>query len=84
MNEMKTPINQNEVTYYAVAMPDTQGNFCYLTLGDGDPPRTYTPEHANRYKSERTAKAAMTRARKTSPFKDRSMVIVPHPTLETK
>lgn len=64
---------------FAVAMPDTRGAFCYLTTGDGDPPRTYTPEHANRYKSERAAKAAMTRARKKTPLKDRFMVVVPHP-----
>jgi hypothetical protein len=64
---------------FAVAMPDTRGTYCYLTTGDGDPPRTYTPEHANRYKSERAAKAAMTRARNRTPLKDRFMVVVPHP-----
>lgn len=64
---------------FAVAMPDTRGNYCYLTTGDGDPPRTYTPKHANRYKSERAAKAAITRARKLTPLKDRLMLIVGHP-----
>jgi hypothetical protein len=64
---------------FAVGMPDTRGTYCYLTTGEGDPPRTYTPEHANRYKSERAAKAAMTRARKRTPLKDRFMVVVPHP-----
>jgi len=72
-------LGETTVTLFAVAMPDSRGDYCYLTTGSGDPPRTYTPEHANRYKSERSAKAAMTRARKKSPLKDRFMVVVPHP-----
>ena len=64
---------------YAIAMPDTQGGTAYLTRGDGDPPRTYDPSHANRYRSLATAKAAMTRARRMSPLKERRMNIVEHP-----
>lgn len=79
MKSNKTVSGVGRDVLFAVAMPDTRGTYCYLTTGDGDPPRTYTPEHANRYKSERAAKAAMTRARKSTPLKGRFMVVVPHP-----
>ena len=64
---------------YAVAMPDTHRNSCYLTRGFGDPPRTYDPEHANRYSTEALARRAITVAKKRTPFKDRQMKVVPHP-----
>jgi hypothetical protein len=64
---------------FAVALPDTRGVHCYLTRGDGDPPRTYDPKHANRYKTRAAAEAAIVRARKTTPFRERTMLVVPHP-----
>lgn len=60
-------------------MPDTRGKYCYLTRGFGDPPRTYDKKQASRYKTMRAAKIAMTKAKKTSPFKDRDMFITIHP-----
>lgn len=68
---------ENESTTFAVALPDSTGIHCYLTTGEGDPPRCYTPEFANRYQTEATAKGAITRAKKRSPFKERKMIIVP-------
>ena len=64
---------------FAVALPDTRGAYCYLTRGDGDPPRTYDPKHANRYKTRAAAEAAIVRARKTTPFRERTMLVVSHP-----
>jgi hypothetical protein len=63
---------------YAVALPDTQGRYCYLTRGKGDPPRSYDPKLANRYKTKATAKAAITRALKRSGRK-RAFVVIPYP-----
>jgi len=65
--------------FYAVEMRDTQGRPVYLTRGFGDPPRTYLIQFANRYKTEATARAAITRAEKTTPFKKRGMKVVVHP-----
>ena len=64
---------------FAVALPDTRGNNCYLTSGEGDPPRTYTAKLANRYKSTSAAQSAIKRARKTTPFRERTMLVVPLP-----
>ena len=65
-------------------MRDTRGTPVYLTRGFGDPPRTYLIQHANRYKTESTALAAITRAKKTSPFKKRVMKVVVHPMCDFK
>lgn len=64
---------------FAVALPDTRGRHCYLTDGDGDPPRTYTPKHANSYPTRLAAAAAIIDARKLTPFRPRAMIVVPHP-----
>jgi hypothetical protein len=64
---------------FAVALPDTRGRHCYLTEGEGDPPRTYTPEHATSYPTRLTAAAAIIEARKLTPFRPRTMIVVPHP-----
>ena len=64
---------------FAVALPDTRGRHCYLTEGEGDPPRTYTPEHANRYPTRLAAAAAIIEARKLTPLRPRVMIVVPHP-----
>lgn len=66
-------------TDFAVALPDNRGVHCYLSKGDGDPPRSYLPKFANRYKSISTARAAITRAIKRTPFRKRTMVVVPFP-----
>jgi hypothetical protein len=65
--------------FYAVEMLDTQGRSVYLTRGSGDPPRTYLMQFANRYKTEATARAAIARAKKKTPFKRRGMKVVVHP-----
>ena len=62
---------------YAVAILDSRGNPCWLTTGEGDPPRTYTAKFANRYKTIATAKAAAIRAEKKC-F-NRKFVILLHP-----
>ena len=67
-------------TGFAVALTDTNGRHCYLTTGDGDPPRTYNPKFANRYKTSPAASAAITRAMKRTPFRKRKMIVVPFPT----
>ena len=64
---------------YAVALPDTQGRHCYLTDGEGDPPRTYRPEHATSYPTIKAAWMAIAAARKLTPNRDRKMLVVPHP-----
>jgi CxxC motif-containing protein (DUF1111 family) len=64
---------------FAVALPDTRGRHCYLTDGDGDPPRTYTPEHATSYPTRLAAAAAIIEARKRTPFRPRTMIVVSHP-----
>jgi len=64
---------------FAVALPDTRGRNCYLTDGDGDPPRSYTPEHATSYPTRLAAAGAIIEARKLTPFRPRVMVVVPHP-----
>jgi hypothetical protein len=64
---------------FAVALPDTRGRHCYLTEGDGDPPRTYTPEHATSYPTRLAAAAAIIEARNLTPFRPRTMIVVPHP-----
>jgi len=66
---------------YAVELPDhIHKPRCFLaTWNHGDPPRTFTPECARRYKTEAAAKAAITRALKTCPIKPRKMIVVPHP-----
>lgn len=65
--------------FYAVEMRDTRDRPHWLTRGFGDPPRTYIIQHANRYATESAAKAAITRAKKTTPFKERGMKVVVHP-----
>jgi hypothetical protein len=65
--------------FYVIEMRDTQGRPVYLTRGFGDPPRTYLPEFANRYKTEASARSAITRAKKTTPFKERGMIVAMHP-----
>jgi len=69
---------------YAVEMRDTQGRPVYLTRGFGDPPRTYLPEFANRYKTKASARTAITRAKKTTPLKERGMKVAEHPMWEAK
>ena len=64
---------------FAVALPDTRGRYCYLTTGEGDPPRTYSPEHANSYPTRIAAAASIIEARKLTPLKPRTMIVVPHP-----
>lgn len=64
---------------YAVTIASIQDSPCYLTRGDGDPPRTFDPKHANPYKTIAAAKAAITRAKKTTPLKERIFKIVPYP-----
>lgn len=72
-------VSVESAALFAVALPDTRGRHCYLTTGDGDPPRTYAPKHANRYKTRAAAEAAIVRARKTTPLRERTMIVVPHP-----
>jgi len=81
MNTPKTDAGTllKSAALFAVALPDTRGRHCYLTDGDGDPPRTYTPEHANSYPTRLAAAAAIIVARKLTPFRPRTMIVVPHP-----
>ncbi len=81
MNTPKTDAGTllKSAALFAVALPDTRGRHCYLTDGDGDPPRTYTPEHANSYPTRLAAAAAIIEARKLTPFRPRTMIVVPHP-----
>lgn len=69
-------------TRYAVALPDTVGRHCYLTDGEGDPPRCYTPKLARSFATIPQAEAAIVEARKTTPFRPRTMIVVPHPMWE--
>ena len=67
---------------YAVELPDHihKPARCFLaTWSNGDPPRTFSPEHARPYKTKSAAKAAITRALKTCPIRPRRMIVVPHP-----
>ena len=66
---------------YAVELPDRiQAERCFLaTWRDGDPPRTFSPEFARRFKSQSAACAAIARALRTCPIKPRKMIVVPHP-----
>lgn len=64
---------------YAVTIACIGSMPCYLTTGWGDPPRTFMPSHASRYKTLSSAKAAITRAKKTTPLKERIFEIVPYP-----
>ena len=47
----------------------------WLSYGEGDPCRTLNQNFAMRYKTESAAKAAITRAKKTHPFKNRDYSI---------
>lgn len=66
---------------YAVELPDRiQKERCFLaTWRDGDPPRTFSPEHARRFKTQNAACKAITRALLTCQIKPRKMIVVPHP-----
>lgn len=62
---------------YAVGLPDTQGNLCWLAGYESDPTRYYTFAQALRFKTRQGANAAIRRAKKTHPFKERTYRVIP-------
>ncbi len=62
---------------YAVGLPDTQGGMCWLAGYESDPTRYYTPSCALIFKTRVHAVAAIVRARKTHPGREREYRVIP-------
>jgi hypothetical protein len=62
---------------YAVGLPDTQGGMCWLAGYESDPTRYYTPSCALIFKTQGHAVAAIARARKTHPGREREYCVIP-------
>lgn len=62
---------------YAVGLPDTQGGICWLAGYESDPTRYYTPSCALIFKAQVHAVAAIVRARKTHPGREREYRVIP-------
>lgn len=75
--ETLTPDSLSAATGYAVGLPDTQGGMCWLAGYESDPTRYYTPSCALIFKTQVHAVAAIVRARKTHPGREREYRIVP-------
>lgn len=65
------------VNTFAVGLRDTHGIFCWLTDGEGDPPRSYNFKHALRFETYLAAETAIAAARETHPCQERTYSIVP-------
>lgn len=88
MNKLDNPtdkeVHRVAVKPFCVGLPDTRGRMCWLAGYGSDPTRYYTPEHALRFKTRTSASAAITRAKKTHPFKERIYRIMAVAEMETQ
>ena len=62
---------------YAVGLPDTQGGMCWLAGYESDPTRYYTTSCALIFETQVHAAAAIVRARKTHPGREREYRVIP-------
>lgn len=81
-----TPANAPErlcpAGLFCVGLPDTQGGMCWLAGYESDPTRYYTC--ALMFESWQAAAAAIERAKKTHPFKERTYRIMTVAEMETQ